>query len=142
MVWCANRRVALPLSSLKEVLLSATSTVAGFRAIITGTTAAPSNDVNGRDGFVLSGGTVVETLQPPPSLDPEEVGTGTGGIGPLTRLSLYTIIIVAAVTVTLAIPLSICMCNADQSGNRASAVHVAPTDQDQDLHESEAVVLA
>ena len=48
------------LNSQMEALLKNTATEKGFRAKVVGATATASDDINGRAGFILSGGTIEE----------------------------------------------------------------------------------
>jgi hypothetical protein len=56
----AKYRLDDGLNAQMEALLEATTTLKGFRATVVGAMATPSDNINGRAGFMLSGGTVVE----------------------------------------------------------------------------------
>ena len=62
LIYYAEYRLDPGLNAALELVLKDTATVAGFRATISGATATASSNINGKAGFVLSGGTIVEAV--------------------------------------------------------------------------------
>ena len=60
MLYYATYRLDAGLNVQMVALLKNTATEKGFRAKVVGATATPSSDINGRAGFVLTGGTIEE----------------------------------------------------------------------------------
>ena len=121
-IYYAEYRLDAGLNSQMEALLKDSTTVAGFRATITGATQTPSNDINGRAGFMLSGGIVAESA---------DSGTAAGsfgenyvadaGAGALSFPVSIVAGITAGVTLVVGIPLSVYLVKAGASSEKVTA---------------------
>lgn len=112
-LYYAKYRMDAGLNTQMEALLKNTATEKGFRAKVVGATTTPLNDINGRAGFVLSGGTIEEAA---------DSGTAAGSFAsfytadgsegsPSANLGL-AIGIVVGVTLALGVPFTVCMLRA------------------------------
>jgi len=125
LLYYAKYRLDAGLNSQMEALLKSTATTKGFRAKVTGATAAPSSDINGRAGFVLSGGTVEEAA---------DSGLPAGSFaafyesedGVQTKHALVAGLAIG-LTLVLGIPLAVCMLRAQDAA--ASSVPTEPSVQ-------------